>query len=149
MDRFSGARYPAITMRRFYPAMYGKNLTFQPSQYGAPTGSTTETATGTSGSTSVWSKVGGFFADPEVAGGIGTLAGGVTQHFLQQSALDRETKRQMMSSESQARLAESQARIANLQASQQGSNSNALLWVGGGIFLLALVGGGIYFATRK
>jgi len=97
----------------------------------------------------VWSKVGGFFADPEVAGGIGTLAGGVTQHFLQQSAMDRETKRQMMSSESQSRLAESQARISALQASQRGGESNALLWVGGGIFLLALVGGGIYFATRK
>ena len=83
------------------------------------------------------------------SGGIGTLTGGVTQHFLQQNAMDRETKRQMMSSESQSRLAESQARISALQASQRGGDSNALLWVGGGIFLLALVGGGIYFATRK
>jgi len=148
MDRFSGARYPAVTMRRFYPAMYGKNLTFQPSQYGGPTSGAPATS-GTGGASSVWSKVGGFFADPEVAGGIGTLAGGVTQHFLQQSAMDRETKRQMMSSESQSRLAESQARISALQASQRGGESNALLWVGGGIFLLALVGGGIYFATRK
>ena len=49
----------------------------------------------------------------------------------------------------EARLAESQARISALQASQRGGESNALLWVGGGIFLLALVGGGIYFATRK
>jgi len=148
MDRFSGARYPAVTMRRFYPAMYGKNLTFQPSQYGGPTSGAPATS-GTGGASSVWSKVGGFFADPEVAGGIGTLAGGVTQHFLQQSAMDRETKRRAMSSESEARLAESQARISALQASQRGGTSNALLWVGGGIFLLALVGGGIYFATRK
>jgi hypothetical protein len=148
MDHFSGARYPAVTMRRFYPAMYGKNLTFQPSQYGGPTSGAPATS-GTGGASSVWSKVGGFFADPEVAGGIGTLAGGVTQHFLQQSAMDRETKRRAMSSESEARLAESQARISALQASQRGGESNALLWVGGGIFLLALVGGGIYFATRK
>lgn len=35
MDRFSGARHSAYTMRRFYPAMYGQNLTFMPSQYGA------------------------------------------------------------------------------------------------------------------
>jgi len=143
MDHFSGARYPAVTMRRFYPAMYGKNLTFQPSQYGAAT------AGGASGTGSVWSKIGGFLSDSEVSGGIGTAAAGVTQHFLQQSAMDRETKRQMMSSESQSRLAESQARISALQASQRGGDSNALLWVGGGIFLLALVGGGIYFATRK
>jgi hypothetical protein len=135
-------------MRRFYPAMYGRNLTFQPSQYGAPTSGASATS-GTSGSGSVWSKVGGFFADPDVAGGIGTAAAGVTQHFLQQSAMDRDTKRQMMAAESQGRLAESQARIASIQASQQGSGSNAALWVGGGILLLALVGGGIYFATRK
>ena len=140
MDRFSGARYPAITMRRFYPAMYGKNLTFQPSQYGA---------SGTSGTGSAWSKIGGFFADPEVAGGIGTAAAGVTQHFLSQSAMDRETKRQMMAAESQGRLAESQARIASIQGAQVGGGSNAALWVGGGILLLGLIGGGIYFATRK
>lgn len=148
MDRFSGARYPAITMRRFYPAMYGKNLTFQPSQYGGPTDGASATS-GTSGSGSVWSKVGGFFADPEVAGGIGTAAAGVTQHFLQQSAMDREAKRQMMTSESQSRVMESQARIASLQASQRGSSSNVALWVGGGVLLLGLIGGGIYFATRK
>jgi hypothetical protein len=143
MDRFSGARYPAITMRRFYPAMYGKNLTFQPSQYGA------SGTSGTSGTGSAWSKIGGFFADPEVAGGIGTAAAGVTQHFLSQSAMDRETKRQMMAAESQGRLAESQARVAALQGTQVGSGSNAVLWVGGGILLLGLIGGGIYFATRK
>ena len=146
MDRFSGARYPAITMRRFYPAMYGKNLTFQPSQYGADTSGG---ASGTGGSTSVWSKIGGFLSDSEVSGGIGTAAAGVTQHFLQQSAMDRETKRQMLAAESQSRLAESQARIANLQGGQRGADSNVLLWVGGGLALLALVGGGIYFATRK
>lgn len=144
-DHFSGARYSALTMRRFYPAMYGKNLTFQSSQYGA---SATSGTSGTSGSTSAWSKIGGFFADPEVAGGIGTAAAGVTQHFLSQSALDRDVKRQAQVAESEGRLAESRARVAAIQGAQTGSGSGALLWVGGGILFLGLIGGGIYFATR-
>lgn len=141
-DHFSGDRYSALTMRRFYPAMYGKNLTFQSSQYGA------SGASGTGGSTSAWSKIGGFFADPEVAGGIGTAAAGVTQHFLSQSALDRDVKRQAQVAESEGRLAESRARVAAIQGTQTGSGSGALLWVGGGILFLGLIGGGIYFATR-
>jgi len=141
-DHFSGARYSAATMRRFYPAMYGKNLTFQPSQYGA------DAPTATSGATSAWSKIGGFFADPAVAGGIGTAAAGVTQHFLSQSAADRDVKRQALVAESEGRLAESRARVAALQGTQTGSSSGALLWVGGGVLFLGLIGGGIYFATR-
>jgi hypothetical protein len=149
MDHFSGARYPAYTMRRFYPAMYGKNLTFQPSQYGGPTDAATEAAPATGGSRSVWSSIGGFFADPEVAGGIGTAVGGVTKYYMSQSTADRDLKRQMQAAESQARIDESRARVAALQSKGAGSESNALLWVGGGIMLLALLGGGVYFATRK
>jgi hypothetical protein len=35
MDKYAGARHSAYTLRRFYPAIYGRNMTSMPSQYGA------------------------------------------------------------------------------------------------------------------
>lgn len=35
MDKYAGARHSAYTLRRFYPAIYGRNMTNMPSQYGS------------------------------------------------------------------------------------------------------------------
>ena len=147
MKGFSGARYPATAMRRFYPAIYGRNLTFQPSQYGTDAASPEEedkktVLTWLSGLTSSE----GF---KETAGAVtGTLLKGALQS-TEQARLDREAQRQAMLAESQARQEEARARTVALQAAlEEGARPTAAIWIGGGVALLLLAGAGIYFATR-
>jgi hypothetical protein len=156
MDRFSGARYPATVMRRFYPAIYGRNLTFQPSQYARPVvGYGAEAASAEK--QTLLSSIGSFFSETVASEGFKEAAGGITGTLLgkamsglDQKQLDREAKRQAMLAESAARVEESKARTVALQSalSSSGGAPSAVLWVGGGVALLVLVGGGIYFATR-
>lgn len=146
MDTFSGARYSATAMRRFYPAIHGRNLTFQPSQYGAETEGTKEKQT-------VLTWLSGLTESEgfkETAGGItGTLLG-KAMSGLDQKQLDREAKRQAMLMESAARSEEAKARTVALQSALTASTGpSALVWVGGGLALLTLAGVGIYFATRQ
>ena len=146
MDSFSGARYSATAMRRFYPAIHGRNLTFQPSQYGyaaaADSGEKKTVLTWLSSLT----ESEGF---KETAGSVtGTLLG-KAMSGLDQAALDREAKRQAMLDESAARAEESRARAVALQnLGSSGGAPSAAVWIGGGVALLLLAGVGIYFATR-
>ena len=148
MDRFSGARYSAYTTRRFYPAIHGRNLTFQPSQYGEDTAAAPEEKkTFLTWLTGVTSSE-GF---QETAGGVtGTLLGKALSG-LDQKRLDREAKRDALLAESQARVEESKARTVALQSALAGGSGgpSALVWVGGGLALLTLAGVGIYVATRE
>ena len=140
MNGFSGARYSATAMRRFYPAMYGRKLTFQPSQYGAEKKSFWNFLSETTSSE-------GF---QETAGAVGGTLLGKALSGLDQKQLDREAKRQAMLLESEARAEEAKGRTVALQAALAGGGGpSALVWVGRGLALLTLAGVGIYFATRE
>jgi hypothetical protein len=145
MDSFSGARYSATAMRRFYPAIHGRNLTFQPSQYGYAAADSGEKKTVLTWLSSLTESE-GF---KETAGSVtGTLLG-KAMSGLDQAALDREAKRQAMLDESAARAEESRARAVALQnLGSSGGAPSAAVWIGGGVALLLLAGVGIYFATR-
>lgn len=148
MNGFSGARYPATAMRRFYPAIYGRNLTFQPSQYGTFGADDTEKKTFLQSAGSFLSEAAQSEGFKETAGAItGTLFNRALQS-ADQERLDREAQRQAMLAESQARQEESRARTVALQAALEGGKPTAAIWIGGGIALLLLTGVGIYFATR-
>jgi hypothetical protein len=148
MNGFSGARYSATAMRRFYPATYGRKLTFQPSQYGNAYG---DDASGEKKTLLTWltetTSSEGF---KETAGAItGTLLGKALSG-LDQKQLDREAARQAQLMEAQARADEAKARSVALQSALAGGGGpGALVWVGGGLALLTLAGVGIYFATRE
>ena len=150
MDSFSGARYSATAMRRFYPAIHGRNLTFQPSQYGYAAAAAAAAESGEKKTVLTWlsslTESEGF---KETAGSVtGTLLG-KAMSGLDQAALDREAKRQAMLDESAARAEESRARAVALQnVGSSGGAPSAAVWIGGGVALLLLAGVGIYFATR-
>jgi hypothetical protein len=159
MDTFSGARYSATAMRRFYPAIQGRNLTFQPSQYGryygedAAASAAPATTPAPEEKKSFWSFLSTTTSSEgfkEATGAItGTLLGKALSG-LDQKQLDREAKRQAMLMESTARAEEARGRTVALQAALAGgSGPSALVWVGGGLALLTLAGVGIYFATRS
>lgn len=158
MDGFSGARYSATAMRRFYPAIYGRKLTFQPSQYGryygedaAPAAPATTSAPAEK--KSFWS----FLSETTSSEGFKETAGAITGTLLgkalsglDQKQLDREAKRQASLLEAEARAEEARARTVALQSALSGGGGpSALVWVGGGLALLTLAGVGIYFATRE
>lgn len=142
MDRFSGARHSAFALRRFYPAIYGRNLTHQGSQYGFrhPAACSAYGAEKTQKTTS-------FFES--LASTVGAVGGTLLGNAMEQDALDREAERQAKLMTATAQAEEAKARTVALQtALQQQQGPSALVWVGGGLALVALAGTGIYFATR-
>ena len=142
MDRFSGARHSAFALRRFYPAIYGRNLTHQGSQYGFR-----HPATCASYGAETTQKTTSFLET--IASTVGAVGGTLLNNAMEQDALDREASRQAKLAESTARAEEAKARTVALQtALQQQSGTSALTWIGGGLALVALAGTGIYLATR-
>jgi len=135
MDRFSGARHSAYTLRRFYPAMYGQNLTFMPSQYGADDAKAgasqrekSAVETGTEAGAVLLLRYGqkaleGRFADAEIA---------------------REGLRQKYASEAEARLVSAQA----LAKQMDQKPFNPVPWVVGGLGVVA-AGGIAYYLIAK
>lgn len=145
MDRFAGARYPAYTLRRFYPQMRGHNLTFAPSQYGAEPAKTSGSsepppakdapgaAEGQEGATSGWQVLGAFGVD-------------VTRYLAQEYSLDRQSARDRA-----AKLAEARAQSMLAVAGggvQQTSAPSAVPWIVGGVVSLAVVGGLIWAVSK-
>lgn len=137
MDRFGGARYPAYTLRRFYPTMIGENLTYAPPQFqygdpqrGAPqadfVSSLFEYATG--------------LGKQYVEGRLQTSQS-QREMLIEQERADLEARRQDRAAASEQR------RVAFQQASRTSSSTNYLPWVLGGFLGLgALVIGGIALA---
>lgn len=135
MDRFSGARHSAYTLRRFYPAMYGRNLTFMPSQYGADDDKKGSTQREKSAAETVaeagtvlalrygQKALEGKFADAEIA---------------------REGLRQKYASEAEARLVSAQA----LAKQMDQKPFNPVPWVVGGLGVVA-AGGIAYYLIAK
>ena len=127
MDKFSGARHSAYTLRRFYPTMYGRNLTFMPSQYGA---------TDTQREKSTAQVVGETVATLGARYGTKFLEG-----KLSEAEIAREGLRQKYESEAYARK-----RTADAAAEQMGREAfNPVPWVVGGLGVVA-AGGLIYYA---
>lgn len=145
MDRFAGARYPAYTLRRFYPQMRGHNLTFAPSQYGADAakGSGTSDAPpakdapgavkGQEGATSGWEAFGAFGVD-------------VVRYFAQEASLDRQSARDRAAKLADAR-AQSMLAVSGA-GTQQTSGPSAVPWIVGGVLALAGVGALVYVASK-
>ena len=147
MDRFAGARYPAYTLRRFYPQMRGHNLTFAPSQYGAETpakGSGSSDAPpakgapgaveGQEGATSGWEVLGAFGVD-------------VTKYLAQEYSLDRQSARDRAAKLAEAR-AQSMLAVSGGGTKQTGDAPSVVPWIVGGVLALAGVGALVYVASK-
>jgi hypothetical protein len=140
MDRFGGARYPAYTLRRFYPTMIGENLTYAPPQfqYGDPQRGTPQAD---------------FLSSVfEYATGLGKqyvedrLQTSRTQREMriEQERLDAEARRQQKSADAEAR------RISLQNLGRKSETPNYLPWVLGGLLGLGvLVVGGVAIASKK
>lgn len=129
MDRFGGARYSAYTLRRFYPAMVGENLTFAPSQYSGVeyAGTQRQAASG-------WDIVSGL---TEFATGLGT-------EWVRGKFEASQSEREIALEERRARIAQLQAdadarRAVLTQPTQVPTQMNYLPWVFGGLGLIAAV----------
>lgn len=136
MDKFSGARHSAYTMRRFYPAMYGRNLTFMPSQYGADDDDEKkESKPKTQREKSTGEVIG------EVIGVIGYREyERRTSRAEADAAAAREGMRLKYESEAEARKISAQA-LANQMNRKP---SNPIPWLIGGLGII-VVGGLVYF----
>jgi hypothetical protein len=146
MDRFAGARYPAYTLRRFYPQMRGHNLTFAPSQYGAeapmssygadtppPATDAPGGAKGAEGTTSGWEVLGAFGVD-------------VTKYFAAEYSADRAAARERAAKLAEAR-AQSMLAVSGANT-QQTSGGGAVPWIVGGVLALVGVGALVYVASK-
>jgi hypothetical protein len=143
MDHFSGARYPAYTLRRFYPQMRGRNLTFAPSQYYAPSKAASYGADAPGGTTGVEAPTSPY----EILGAVGT---DVVKFFAQEESLDRQAARDRAAKLAEARMESIRARsqaVAGGGASQVGGTS-ALPWIVGGVLALAGVGALVIYANK-
>jgi hypothetical protein len=133
MDKFSGARHSAYTMRRFYPAMYGRNLTFMPSQYGADDKKEEKPKTQREKSTGeVIGEVIGVVAYKEYESRRSAREA--------DAAVAREGLRQKYESEAAARKISAQA----LADQMNRKPSNPIPWLIGGLGII-VVGGLVYF----
>jgi hypothetical protein len=134
MDKFSGARHSAYTMRRFYPAMYGRNLTFMPSQYGADEpgegkkASASKTTQREKSTLEVLGEIGGSFIGRKL----------VAQE--EEAAIAREGMRQKNEADAYARKVSADA----LAAQMNRKPFNPLPWLVGGLGV-AVVGGLVYY----
>lgn len=128
MDRFSGARHSAYTMRRFYPAMYGRNLTFAPSQYGATEPETLREK-----------------PVPQVAGEvIGVVAYREYERRTARSEAEAAAAREAMRLDAESK-AEARKISAQALADQMSRKpSNPIPWLVGGLGIV-VVGGLVYF----
>lgn len=133
MDKFSGARHSAYTMRRFYPAMYGRNLTFMPSQYGSE--EKKESKPNTQREKSTGEVIG------EVIGVIGYKEyERRTARAEADAAVARESLRLDAESKAEARKISAQS----LADQMNRKPSNPIPWLIGGLGII-VVGGLVYF----
>lgn len=146
MDRFSGARYPAYTLRRFYPQMRGHNLTFAPSQYGADEPAKSSTTGEVPASKDAPGGVAGSGGANSVWGVLGAFAADLTKYGLQEAATDRQSARDRANKLADAR-AEAMRAVSGGSAQQVGGTS-ALPWIVGGVLALAGVGALVIYANK-
>jgi hypothetical protein len=139
MDHFSGARYPAYTLRRFYPQMLGRSLTFAPSQYHATSKVASYGADAPSGVT-------GAGGADSVAGVLGAFVADLTKYGLQEASADRQSARDRANKLADAR-AEAMRAVSGGPAQQVGGTS-ALPWIVGGVLALAGVGALVIYANK-
>jgi hypothetical protein len=142
MDKFSGARHSAYTMRRFYPAMYGRNLTFMPSQYGYGAEEKKEDEKKSEPKTQREKST------TELLFEAGTIFGlreyeRRTSEKAADAEVAREGLRQKYSSEAEARKISAQA-----LADQMGRKpANPIPWLIGGLAIV--VGGGLLYLNMS
>ncbi len=146
MDRFAGARYPAYTLRRFYPQMRGHNLTFAPSQYGAAAVVSSYGADAPPAATDAPGAVKGAegaTSGYEILGMFG-LEG--IKYFAAEASADRQAARDRAAKLAEARA---QSMLAVSGAStQQTSDGGAVPWIVGGVLALVGVGALVYVASK-
>ena len=128
MDKYAGARNAAYTLRRFYPVIYGRNMTSMPSQYGA---SQREKSTA-----ELFSETGATL--------LGRYGTRVLEGRLTEAEIARENLRQRGEAEAYAR------RVSADALAQQMSQKpfNPVPWLIGGLGVVA-AGGLIYYAMAK
>lgn len=137
MDRFAGARYSAYTLRRFYPAMMGNNLTYTPPQYqyGDPQKGAQQ-------------KGGNFLSSLfEYATDIGTQ---YVSERMSEARTQRELLIEQQRLDMEQKILDREAkRIALQDASKPQQVTNYVPWVLGGLGALVLFGGIVVIATKK